>query len=63
MTAHLLDITFNDVHADAAPRDVGDLLCRGEAWCKYQHRDFVVAHVFADSQTLRGRFCQNSLTV
>ena len=39
------------------------VLCRGEAWCKYQHRDFVVAHVFADSQTLRGRFCQNSLTV
>ena len=63
MTAHLLDITFNDVHADAAPGDVGDLLCRGEAWCKYQHRDFVVAHVFADGQTLRGRFCQNSFTV
>ncbi len=31
MTAHLPDITFNDVHADAAPGDVGDLLCRGEA--------------------------------
>ena len=63
VTAHLLDVPFHDVHADAAARDVGHLFRGRKARRENEHSDLFITHAVADRQPLRRRFGENFFAI